>query len=188
MGRHSHPRTTSRRPRHRALLAATLLVTALAIPAPANAAPAGGAAPAIHAGPPQTLAFHPDAPAPAVLRDAYTVTRAPQGGAPATGTPDRAGNQALGARLAADRGWTGGELDCLIRLWGKESGWNQYAHNASSGAYGIPQALPGKKMASAGPDWATNPATQIRWGLGYIAGRYGTPCGAWAHSQQAGWY
>jgi len=57
-----------------------------------------------------------------------------------------------------------------------------------SGAYGIPQALPGSKMASAGADWATNPATQITWGLGYITSRYGTPCGAWGQSQSAGWY
>ena len=63
-----------------------------------------------------------------------------------------------------------------------------YAHNASSGAYGIPQALPGDKMASAGADWATNPATQIAWGLGYIEGSYGTPCGAWAASESQGWY
>jgi hypothetical protein len=60
--------------------------------------------------------------------------------------------------------------------------------NPSSGAYGIPQALPGGKMASAGGDWRTNPATQIRWGLSYIASTYGTPCGAWAHSQSHGWY
>jgi len=63
-----------------------------------------------------------------------------------------------------------------------------YSMNTSSGAYGIPQALPGSKMASAGADWATNPATQITWGLGYITGRYGTPCGAWNHSQATGWY
>ena len=62
------------------------------------------------------------------------------------------------------------------------------AYNASSGAYGIPQALPGSKMATAGADWETNAATQIEWGLGYVQGRYGTPCGAWAHSQDVGWY
>ena len=65
----------------------------------------------------------------------------------------------------------------------RESGWNVYADNPSSSAYGIPQALPGSKMASAGADWATNPVTQIRWGLGYIQDRYGSPCGAWGHSQ-----
>ena len=70
----------------------------------------------------------------------------------------------------------------------RESGWNPSAQNASSGAYGIPQSLPGSKMASAGADWATNPATQIKWGLGYIQDRYGSPCGAWGHSESYGWY
>ena len=63
-----------------------------------------------------------------------------------------------------------------------------YAYNASSGAYGIPQALPGEKMAAVASDWATNAATQITWGLSYISGRYDTPCGAWAHSEEKGWY
>src|SRR5690606_41994715 len=80
------------------------------------------------------------------------------------------------------------EFDCLVALWNKESHWNVYAHNVRSGAYGIPQALPGDKMATVGADWATNPVTQITWGLGYISGRYGTPCGAWGHSQAKGWY
>jgi hypothetical protein len=70
----------------------------------------------------------------------------------------------------------------------KESGWNHTAMNPSSGAYGIPQSLPGTKMATAGADWQTNPATQISWGLGYISGRYGSPCNAWAHSQAVNWY
>nr|WP_116026463.1 lytic transglycosylase domain-containing protein [Thermomonospora umbrina] len=80
------------------------------------------------------------------------------------------------------------QFGCLVKLWNKESGWRHTAANPSSGAYGIPQALPGSKMASAGSDWRTNPATQIKWGLGYIKGRYGTPCGAWSHSQSRGWY
>jgi len=75
-----------------------------------------------------------------------------------------------------------------VSLWNKESGWNYQAQNRSSGAYGIPQALPGSKMSSAGGDWQTNAATQVRWGLGYILGRYGSPCGAWDHSQSVGWY
>lgn len=99
------------------------------------------------------------------------------------------GNRALGQQMAADiYGWTGDQWYCLEALFSKESGWNQYADNPNSSAYGIPQALPGSKMSTAGADWATNPATQIRWGLGYIAGRYGTPCGAWSHSQTKGWY
>ena len=85
-------------------------------------------------------------------------------------------------------GFGADQFGCLDSLWTKESGWNPSAQNASSGAYGIPQSLPGSKMASAGADWATNPATQIEWGLGYIQDRYGSPCGAWAHSQSNGWY
>lgn len=87
-----------------------------------------------------------------------------------------------------ERGWNDDQFRCLVALWQKESRWNPYAANPSSGAYGIPQALPGSKMSSAGEDWQTNPATQIRWGLGYIEGRYGDPCGAWGHSQSVGWY
>jgi hypothetical protein len=77
--------------------------------------------------------------------------------------------------------------NCLGPLWQEESSWRWNAENAS-GAYGIPQALPGSKMASAGPDWLTNPATQIKWGLGYIQSTYGTPCAAWAHEEADGWY
>ncbi len=79
------------------------------------------------------------------------------------------------------------QFGCLDSIWSRESGWNYQAENAS-GAYGIPQALPGSKMASAGADWQTNPATQIRWGLGYIKSMYGTPCGAWSFWQANGWY
>jgi hypothetical protein len=77
---------------------------------------------------------------------------------------------------------------CLNLLWTRESGWNPAAFNPDSGAYGIPQALPGSKMSAFGSDWRTNPMTQVRWGLSYIAGRYGTACGAWSHSQSVGWY
>ncbi len=89
--------------------------------------------------------------------------------------------------LLARRGWSG-QYSCLDSLWTKESNWQVSAKNASSSAYGIPQALPGEKMGSAGSDWRTNPATQITWGLGYIAGRYGTPCAAWSHSRAYNWY
>lgn len=85
-------------------------------------------------------------------------------------------------------GWTAAQWPCLNSLWERESGWNPRANNPSSGAYGIPQALPGTKMATAGADWRTNHRTQIAWGLGYIHDRYGSPCGAWAHSQGYGWY
>jgi hypothetical protein len=89
--------------------------------------------------------------------------------------------------MLAQYGWTG-QFSCLSELWERESGWNASAENPSSGAYGIPQALPASKMASAGPDWRTDAATQIRWGLSYIQDRYGSPCGAWSHEESAGWY
>ena len=79
-------------------------------------------------------------------------------------------------------------MSCLIRLWNQESGWRTDAYNTSSGAYGIPQALPASKLASAGSDWMTNYRTQINWGLGYISGRYGSPCGAWTHEIGYNWY
>jgi hypothetical protein len=85
-------------------------------------------------------------------------------------------------------GWRSGQFGCLVSLWNTESGWDVHASNPSSGAYGIPQALPGSKMASAGPDWESNATTQIRWGLGYIKSLYGSPCAAWSHEQSSGWY
>jgi uncharacterized protein YabE (DUF348 family) len=95
--------------------------------------------------------------------------------------------QAIAAGMVAARGWDGNQFSCLVSLWNKESGWRTDAANPS-GAYGIPQSLPGSKMASVGADWQTNPATQITWGLNYIAGVYGTPCAAWGHSQATNWY
>lgn len=80
------------------------------------------------------------------------------------------------------------QFGCLEKLWERESNWRWDALNKSSGAYGIPQALPGKKMASAGDDWQTNPQTQINWGLAYIAARYGSSCNAWAYFLKVGWY
>jgi hypothetical protein len=76
---------------------------------------------------------------------------------------------------------------CLYDLWQQESGWNVYAENPS-GAYGIPQSLPGDKMASVASDWQTDPRTQIIWGLGYIKSVYGTPCAAWANEEAVGYY
>ena len=78
---------------------------------------------------------------------------------------------------------------CLDALWRAESGWRWNAENKSSGAYGIPQALPGSKMATAGADWRTNPYTQVDWGIDwYITPRYGSPCKAWTHFRRHGWY
>ncbi len=96
--------------------------------------------------------------------------------------------QQIAAGMVSARGWGSDQFSCLVSLWNKESGWRTTANNPSSGAYGIPQSLPGNKMASAGADWQTNPRTQITWGLGYIAEVYGTPCSAWAHSQATNWY
>ena len=90
--------------------------------------------------------------------------------------------------LMPEFGFSSDQFGCLDSLWMRESGWNPSADNPTSSAYGIPQALPGSKMASAGADWLTNPATQIEWGLGYIRDRYGSPCGAWGHSESHGWY
>jgi hypothetical protein len=96
--------------------------------------------------------------------------------------------QQIAMGMLGSYGWSSGQFSCLDSLWNEESGWNVYATNPSSGAYGIPQALPGSKMASAGPDWQTDAATQIRWGLTYIQSLYGSPCGAWAHEEADGWY
>lgn len=127
------------------------------------------------------------------LSTVFIPKQAPGGGGfqpqtfPAGSTPDPGSNKAVGQKMSAARGW-GDEWGCLEKLWTRESGWNERAQNRYSGAYGIPQALPGAKMASKGADWQTNAVTQIAWGLDYIAGRYGSPCGAWGHSQATGWY
>lgn len=96
--------------------------------------------------------------------------------------------RSIARALISDFGWSSDQFGCLDSLWTRESGWNIHADNPSSSAYGIPQALPGSKMASAGADWQNNPVTQITWGLGYIQDRYGSPCGAWGHSESHGWY
>jgi hypothetical protein len=108
--------------------------------------------------------------------------------APAAGVPDPGTAQAIALARVTGIGWGADQYNCLVALWNKESGWNVYAHNASSGAYGIPQALPGDKMAAVGADWATNPATQIEWGIIYIINTYDTPCGAWEFSGANGYY
>jgi hypothetical protein len=100
-----------------------------------------------------------------------------------SGAPEQIAEQMLG-----QFGWSSGQFACLQPLWEHESGWKVTAENPTSGAYGIPQALPGSQMASAGSDWQTNAATQIRWGLTYIQGRYGSPCAAWSHEEEDGWY
>jgi uncharacterized protein YabE (DUF348 family) len=106
----------------------------------------------------------------------------PTAAAPSPGTA-----KAIARDLLAQRGWGDAEYNCLVTLWDHESGWRVHAANPS-GAYGIPQALPGSKMGSAGPDWQNSAETQIKWGLGYIASRYNTPCQAWSLWQTQGWY
>jgi hypothetical protein len=119
-----------------------------------------------------------ETPAAAQPTSASTVTAQVPSGSP----------QQIAEAMLGSFGWSSSQFSCLDPLWAHESGWSVSAYNASSGAFGIPQALPGSRMASAGPDWQTNAATQIRWGLEYIKGTYGSPCGAWAHEQATGWY
>ena len=94
----------------------------------------------------------------------------------------------LAIMLMPQYGLSASEFSCLDSLWTRESGWNYRAQNPGSGAYGIPQSLPGSKMGTIAADWATNPETQIRWGLTYITNSYGSACNAWGHSQAYGWY
>lgn len=101
---------------------------------------------------------------------------------------DPAGAKAYATSQMAANGWAQSEFQCLNQLWERESNWLTNATNPSSGAYGIAQSLPPGKYASAGSDWLTNYRTQINWGLGYMKNRYGSPCGAWNHSQSVGWY
>ena len=102
--------------------------------------------------------------------------------------PDPGTAQSIAYNMMASFGFSPQTyFGCLLDIWNRESGWVYDAENAS-GAYGIPQALPGSKMASAGADWQTDPATQIRWGLGYIKDVYGNPCSAWAFEEANGYY
>ena len=119
-------------------------------------------------------------------------TPTPQPSDPSAGCrlyhPSPAQAQAYAAGAAAQYGWTGQNWTDLVKLWTRESSWLWYAENASSGAYGIPQSLPGSKMAAFGANWRDDAAVQIDWGLSYIAQRYGSPSKAWEHSEQVGWY
>jgi hypothetical protein len=138
-------------------------------------------------------------------RDTFKVVAAPVAPKPAPGVAGGGGSsgagaavpayyttpsgtaQAYAAELVAQRGWSPGEFTCLVSLWNRESGWNTHASNPS-GAYGIPQALPGSKMSAFGADWQNDYRVQIQWGLSYISGVYGSPCGAWGHSNAYNWY
>src|SRR5262249_54103523 len=102
---------------------------------------------------------------------------------PSPGTPRQ-----IAQSMLASYKWAASQFSCLDPLWMHESSWKVTALNAGTGAYVIPQAMPGSKMASAGSDWKTSAKTQIKWGLQYIKGAYGSPCGAWKHWQSTGWY
>ena len=171
---------------------ASVAFAVVTIVTPQAPAAALALAPGRDAGPVQVYASGGDHTATA-SRDGYTVTTAPVvHTAPAVGIPDPGTAQAIAYDMVAARGWGPDEYSCLVALWNRESHWNVYAYNPS-GAYGIPQAMTNAKtginpMSSVGADWQTNPATQITWGLNYIQGRYGSPCGAWNHSETSGWY
>ncbi len=120
----------------------------------------------------------PAAPARAAGRESRSQARAPIYSGDARG---------IARAMLPSFGWSAGQFPCLDSLWARESGWRVNAANGS-GAYGIPQALPGSKMGAYGSDWRTNPRTQITWGLHYIQDRYSSPCGAWSHFQSHGWY
>jgi hypothetical protein len=139
------------------------------------AAVAAVAAPAATVG---TTATASQSPAPSA---------APQPTATATAAARSGSPQQIAEAMLGSFGWSASQFACLDPLWAQESGWSVTAENPS-GAYGIPQALPGAKMASAGPNWQTSAVTQIKWGLEYIKDTYGSPCAAWAHEQATGWY
>jgi len=145
-------------------------------------------APAAAAAPARSATASPTA-TPRPTRSATASPTAPPQPTPTTTAPAPSGSpRQIAQAMLGSFGWSASQFACLDPLWAHESGWSVTAHNASSGAYGIPQAVPGSKMASAGPDWQTNATTQIKWGLQYIKGTYGSPCAAYAHEQSTGWY
>jgi hypothetical protein len=122
---------------------------------------------------------------------AVTPSHSPAPTASPSASPTTAGSgspQQIAQGLLGSFGWSSSQFACLNPLWEHESGWSVTAENAASGAYGIPQATPGSRMSSAGPDWQTNATTQIKWGLQYIKSTYGSPCAAYSHEQATGWY
>lgn len=131
----------------------------------------------------------PVAPVAAPVVAAPVVVAPPPVVSPGAGVVnDPAGAQAYASGRLGGYGWGGGDYGCLVKLWNQESSWMTGATNPSSGAYGIAQALPPSKYSTAGSDWLTNYRTQINWGLGYIANRYGSPCNAWSHEVSYNWY
>jgi hypothetical protein len=155
-------------------------------PTPTTAAPSPSAVTATTPPPPKaaptTAQVQQAAPKQTTAKPA-----APAPVAPAAGCSGYSGNQLVACNLLPTFGFSTSEMSALVPMWNRESGWSIYAANPS-GAYGIPQALPGSKMAAYGSDWQTNPATQIKWGLSYIKSRYGSPSAAWSFWQSNGWY
>lgn len=119
--------------------------------------------------------------------EAEAAERARQAAANANVSNDVASLQNYAHNLVLSYGWSEADFTALVSLWNAESGWNVHASN-SSGAYGIPQALPGSKMSAFGSDWASNGQTQIKWGLSYIKSTYGSPSAAWGNFCSRGWY
>ena len=119
-----------------------------------------------------------ESPAPTATQSTPAFTKPASSGSP----------QQIAQGLLSSFSWSASQFACLNPLWQHESGWSVSAQNAGSGAYGIPQAMPGSRMASAGPNWQTSATTQIKWGLQYIKSTYGSPCAAWSHEQATGWY
>jgi hypothetical protein len=146
-----------------------------------------------------TVVAEPKLASPAELAQADLSSGPAAGGTGGTGgggivyvtstPPDPGTAQSIAYNMMASFGFSPQTyFGCLVDIWDRESGWRYDAENPTSGAYGIPQALPGSKMASAGADWQTDPATQIQWGLGYIKATYGNPCSAWAFEEANGYY
>ena len=125
----------------------------------------------------------------AARKRAAELAAAQPGQAAAAAVPAASGSpRQIAQAMLGSFGWSSSQFSCLDPLWEHESRWSVTAANPGSGAFGIPQALPGSRMASAGPDWQTSAATQITWGLRYIRDTYGSPCAAWSHAQATGWY
>ncbi|GAA5177356.1 hypothetical protein GCM10023322_01860 [Rugosimonospora acidiphila] len=152
----------------------------------ASPSPSPSFSPSPSPSPSPTHAAAPRTHAPVPTRAA--TTKATTKAATPAGCGDYSGNQLIACQLLPSFGFSTSEMPALVQMWDRESGWNPTAENPSSGAYGIPQALPGDKMASVASDWQTDAATQIKWGLGYIKDQYGTPSDAWAFWQANGWY
>jgi hypothetical protein len=118
-----------------------------------------------------------------------TTGTTPPAGDQGAATADASQAQGIARVLAAPYGWaTGQEFADLVSLWNRESGWNRLADNPSSGAYGIPQSLPGSKMGTLANPPTSSATAQIAWGLSYIKSTYGSPSAAWAHETSQGWY